>query len=95
MSFTNISLVAEEMLACGMTPVINDHAFAKADLANDNARWAPATPGGLADALCQVIEEPPTVERTELMAASTRQGWAPSQAIFADIVETEVAACRN
>lgn len=91
MSFTNISLVAEEMLACGMPPVVNDHAFAHADLINKHVRWAPATPGGLADALCLAVEEP---SEAGAVSASARQGWSQAQERFAEIVLTEVAACR-
>ncbi|MFP5367342.1 MAG: glycosyltransferase family 1 protein [Actinomycetes bacterium] len=93
MSFTNISLVAEEMLASGITPVINDHPFARADLPSSNARWAAATPGGLADALCRAVEEPITAARAERNSGSARQGWSDAQAKFADVVQAGVASC--
>jgi O-antigen biosynthesis protein len=94
MSFTNISLVAEEMLACGMTPVVNDHPFARADLPSESVRWAAATPGALADALCQLVGEPLATARIEQAVASTRQGWSSTRALFADIIHKEVATCR-
>lgn len=59
MSFTNISLVAEEMLAAGCVPVVNDHPDARADLTSPCVAWAAPTPGGLADALCAVVESTP------------------------------------
>ena len=56
MSFTNISLVAEEMLAAGCLPVVNDGPDPRADLDSRYVAWAPATPSGLADALCRAVE---------------------------------------
>ena len=41
LSFTNVSLLAEELLACGTVPVINDAAYARADEQSDHVRWAP------------------------------------------------------
>jgi O-antigen biosynthesis protein len=89
MSFTNISLVAEEMLAAGMTPVVNDHSYARMDLPNPDVVWAPPTPGGLVDALCRVVEERPGVH-----ASGVRPGWAATQAAVAEIIQAEVSACK-
>jgi O-antigen biosynthesis protein len=91
MSFTNISLVAEEMLAAGMTPIVNDHRYARLDLPNPDVVWAPATPGGLANALCRVVEAP-AAPRSVQLSAGTRQGWGGTQAAVAAIIQEEVAA---
>ena len=55
MSFTNISLVAEEMLAAGTIPVVNDSVHSRADLVNDHVAWATPTPHGIAAALSAVV----------------------------------------
>ncbi len=94
MSLTNISLVAEEMLACGMTPVVNAHPYAHADLDSPYVQWAPPTPGGLADALCHIVEQPQFPTRAPRIAASARRGWTSAQSAVARIIEAEVAACR-
>ncbi|HLT60821.1 MAG TPA: glycosyltransferase family 1 protein [Microlunatus sp.] len=88
LSFTNISLVAEEMLAAGTIPVINDAPEARADLENDHARWARPTPTAIADALSELVE---TVDpdRVEAAAASTRRGWTVAQSDVVRIVEEE------
>ncbi|MGO4230580.1 glycosyltransferase family 1 protein [Arthrobacter sp. YAF34] len=93
MSFTNISLVAEEMLAAGMIPVVNDHRYARLDLPHPHVAWAPATPGGLADALGRIVTDVPRMPVATL-SSGTRSGWGETQDAFAAAVESEVAACR-
>jgi hypothetical protein len=93
LSFTNISLVAEEMLSCGMAPVVNDHTFARTDLSAHGVLWAPATPGGIADALCRAVEEPMSASEASRAAAGARTSWTPAQNATASIIEEEVAAC--
>jgi glycosyltransferase involved in cell wall biosynthesis len=93
LSFTNISLVAEEMLSCGMAPVVNDHAFARKDLVAAGVRWSPATPGGIADALCRAVEDPMSSTQTVASAAGARKDWVPAQIATASIIEAEAAAC--
>lgn len=93
MSFTNISLVAEEMLAAGTIPVVNDAVYARADLPNGFARWAPATPGGLADALCELVEHPDVSSRASAAAASVEgANWEPAQEALVSVVEREIYA---
>lgn len=88
MSFTNISLVAEEMLAAGCVPVVNDSRDARADLTSPYVAWAPPTPGGLADALCWTVEAPPP---TTAVAASVRaDDWHDSGAAVVRILEGSV-----
>lgn len=89
MSFTNISLVAEEMLACGVTPIVNDHRYARLDLSSPTVVWAPATPGGLTDAMCRAVETPvyPPDAGT---VARVRPGWGATQVAVAQIIERDV-----
>jgi glycosyltransferase involved in cell wall biosynthesis len=56
LSFTNISLIAYELLASGAVPVVNDWAGSRADLENPYVMWARPTPSGLADALVRAVD---------------------------------------
>lgn len=91
LSFTNISLVAEEMLAAGSIPVINDSPLARADLTNTQAVWVPPTPGGLADGLARIVRESVDGTRAIDAARQVRQGWGPAQSVVAAVVEEELA----
>jgi glycosyltransferase involved in cell wall biosynthesis len=51
LSFTNVSLVALEMLAAGCIPVVNDTELVRTDLNNPFARYTPAYPHALAGEL--------------------------------------------
>jgi glycosyltransferase involved in cell wall biosynthesis len=88
MSFTNLTLVAEEMLAAGCIPVINDPPDARADLPSKYAAWAAPTPSALAQRLCEVVEAPSFAVEA---AASVRQDdWAATGAAFVEAVESNV-----
>lgn len=92
MSFTNISLVAEEMLASGCVPVVNDSADSRADLDNPQVVWALPTPGAIADALCRVIEAPGAELRAVAAAASVRRDdWKIPADGVAAIIEARLA----
>jgi len=91
LSFTNISLVAEEMLAAGTVPVVNDAADARADLPNPHVRWAAPTPAAVADALCAAVEHPdPAGRAADLQASVAGRSWAASQARLVALVEGHV-----
>jgi O-antigen biosynthesis protein len=91
MSFTNISLVAEEMLAAGVIPVVNDSPGSRADLVNDSVAWAAPTPGGIAAALSAAVTDPERAERSRVAASSVRSfGWTKAQRDVVRIIEEEV-----
>ena len=90
MSFTNISLVAEEMLACGCIPVVNDSPDARADLRDAPAAWVTPTPEAVALALGGLVDNPDITARARLAATNVRRGWGPAQAGVVRIVEDEV-----
>lgn len=91
LSFTNISLVPEEMLAAGTIPVMNDSAHSKMVLRNDNAVWAAPTPEGLAAALSDVVRRADVTEAARVASESVRSvGWARAQADTVRIIEDEV-----
>ncbi len=56
LSFTNVSLVALEMLAAGCIPVVNDTPEVRTDLDNPFVRYAPAYPQALAAQLEAVLD---------------------------------------
>lgn len=88
MSFTNISLVAEEMLAAGVSTVVNDSVHSRADLENPNVFWAPPTPAAIAEVLSDAYSRPTGDE--EATAASVRQfGWTKAQADVVRIIQEE------
>jgi glycosyltransferase involved in cell wall biosynthesis len=91
LSFTNISLVAEEMLAAGCLPIVNDSADSRADLPNDHVVWALPTPGGLADALSRCVSGPSGDDRPARAAASVRRDdWSATGAGVVRLIESRV-----
>ena len=91
MSFTNISLVAEEMLAAGTIPVVNVSVHTRADLANEHVAWATPTPHGIAAALSAVVTRSYRAEAARAGSESVRQfGWTKAQADVVRILEDEV-----
>lgn len=91
LSFTNVSLVPEEMLAAGAIPVMNDEAHAKLVLQNEHAVWAAPTPSRLATALSEVVTRPRISETARAASESVRGvGWARAQADIVRIIEDEV-----
>ncbi|MCU1480118.1 MAG: glycosyl transferase group 1 [Subtercola sp.] len=100
LSFTNISLVAEELLACGATPVVNDSADARADLPGDGVKWALATPAALAEALGSAVEswgataacfdaDPGPIRGPRIRSTPPHsQGWQPAAEIMRTAILT-------
>lgn len=92
-SFTNISLVAEEMLAAGCIPVVNDDPDARADLPNEHVTWSRANPAAVAKALAGIIAHPEPAALAAAATASVRRGWGSAQSGVVRIVEEEVYGC--
>lgn len=91
MSFTNISLVAEEMLAAGVVPVVNDSPLSRADLPSAYVGWAEPTPAGIAAELAVAVDRPDADAYAAKVAASVMgRSWGPTQEQVAQIVEDEV-----
>ena len=90
MSFTNISLVAEEMIAAGVVPVVGDSALARADLPGDAAAWARPTPAGIAAALGAALDRPDRDAHALEISATARSGWSRAQHDVVRIIEDEV-----
>jgi O-antigen biosynthesis protein len=86
LSFTNISLVPDELLACGAVPVLNDMDN-RIDIPSDQVRFAAPTPSGIAEALLGVLDAPPSPSAVAATARS--EGWKPAQDEFVRVVEAE------
>ncbi|KAA9106479.1 glycosyltransferase family 4 protein [Microbacterium rhizomatis] len=91
MSFTNITLVAEEMLAAGNIPVVNDMELAHLVLPNPHVRWAEPTARSLAEQLSAAVSANDIDERAAAAAASVvGRSWQPTHDAVVRIIEEEV-----
>lgn len=91
MSFTNITLVAEEMLVAGNIPVVNDMELAKLVLSSPSVRWAEPTAAALADALSAAVTAPDVDDRARAASASVvGRSWEPTKDAVVRIIEEEV-----
>lgn len=91
MSFTNITLVAEEMLSAGNIPVVNDMPLARRVLPNPHVRWAEPTAVALADALSAAVTTDDLTGQAAAAAASVvGRSWKPTQDAVVRIIVEEV-----
>ncbi|MFB7891635.1 glycosyltransferase family 1 protein [Microbacterium sp. NPDC056044] len=91
MSFTNITLVAEEMLAAGNIPIVNDIASAHDVLPNRHVRWARPTGAALAEQLSIAVSATDVDTRAAEAAASVvGRSWEPTKEAVVRIIEEEV-----
>jgi hypothetical protein len=88
MSFTNVSLVPAEMLACGAIPVMSG-SYTQADLDNPFLRLAEPNPTAIADQLCAIMDsgEP---SPSEVAASLQSSNWKSAQAVCVQIIEDEI-----
>ena len=91
MSFTNITLVAEEMLAAGNIPIVNDIPLSHRVLNNPHVRWAEPTAAALAEALSAAVTADDLDGRAAAAAASVvGRSWKPTQDAVVRIIVEEV-----
>lgn len=91
LSFTNVSLVVEEMALCGTVPIVNESARERLPIAHPGVVWAAPTPTDIADALCAVVDHPAPDERAREVARSHRPTpWSKSGKALVDAVEVAV-----
>jgi len=89
LSFTNVSLVPAEMLACGVIPALSGSSDARVDLDNPFVRWAEPSPSGLADQLSAIVADPQPSPAD--VAASVRAAdWSAGQRVSVETIEDEV-----
>ncbi|KRC62786.1 hypothetical protein ASE14_02925 [Agromyces sp. Root81] len=93
LSFTNITLVVEEMLASGAIPVVNDTVHSRAVLHHPDAVWAPSSPGRIALALAQLVESEDNLDHAAHAADFSARhgvGWDLAQEVVAATILEEV-----
>ncbi|WP_193616534.1 glycosyltransferase family 1 protein [Goekera deserti] len=90
LSFTNISLIAAELLAAGAVPVVNDSPGPRADLDNPHVRWARPTPAAVAAALEHAVDAARSSSPTEISHSVRGTGWEPAGRAVVRAIE---AAC--
>ena len=74
LSFTNVSLVAYEMLAAGCIPVVNESLHIQTDLGSPFVHYSSPYPQALASKLEEVIATPDFDSLSRAAAASVRGG---------------------
>lgn len=89
MSFTNLSLVPDEMLACGVVPVAVENEYAKASMDNPYVRWVSPTGSAIAEALGDIVAG--RAAAPSEVAANIRQTpWSAAKAVTLATIEDEV-----
>ena len=91
-SFTNISLVPEELMCAGNIPVLNESAYSRAVLSTDDAVWALPTPWCIADALAAAVEAPDVDARAARVAATEHRDWEVTKKQVVSTIESACAA---
>ena len=89
LSFTNVSLVPDELLACGVVPVVGDNPYARGGLDNPHVRWTEQTPRAIADALTAVVDGERAVPE-EVSASVRSRPWRDAQRATLETIEDEV-----
>lgn len=91
LSFTNISLLPEELMAAGNVPVLNDHEFSRAILDSPLAIWAKPTPKAIAQALSSAVSDPDIVQRARLLSSREGGGWISTAVMVSETIESVCA----
>jgi len=91
LSFTNVSLIAQELLASGAVPVVNDAADVRQDLSNRHVGWAAATPEAIAAALCRAVDGE-TATPAEIAASVETTSWSAAQHVVVAAIESKCFA---
>lgn len=89
LSFTNASLIPNELLAAGVVPVVNDYAGARAGLAGPHVVWTRATPDAIATSIVEAIDHHREVGPDALRQSVETMSWGPAQATVVRAIEKE------
>jgi glycosyltransferase involved in cell wall biosynthesis len=92
LSFTNISLIAYELLAAGVVPVVNDWRGSRADLDNPFVAWSRPTPARLADALVAAVDGAAGTSARRVTESVRSVSWGAASRTVVSAIET---ACWN
>jgi hypothetical protein len=95
LSFTNISLIAYELLAAGVVPVVNDWRGSRADLDNRFVQWSRPTPGALADALCRAVDRGPETSAERVTQSVRDVTWGTAHRTVVEAIETACGIVRS
>ncbi|SFN98894.1 hypothetical protein SAMN05660359_00799 [Geodermatophilus obscurus] len=87
LSFTNVSLVAFELLAAGVVPVVNDGPGPRADLDSPFVEWARPTPAAVAAALTRAVDGAAGRPAGLIAASVADTSWRPAERAVVDTIE--------
>ena len=87
LSFTNVSLIANELLASGVVPVVNDYPGTRADLAGPHVQWTRATPDAIATSIALAIDHHQAVGPDALRRSVESLSWIPAQTTVVQAIE--------
>lgn len=91
LSFTNVSLVPEEMLAAGAIPVVNDNWMTRAHLDHPAIVWARPTPRSIARALGGLVDRADAEGAARSAAAElVRRPWNQTSLEVIKIIREEL-----
>ena len=88
MSFTNITLVAEEMLASGCIPVVTDSEDSRAGLDNPHVAWSAPTPAALADSLARTVSGANSAKAVAAASSVRDDNWTAAGSSVVHIIES-------
>jgi glycosyltransferase involved in cell wall biosynthesis len=88
-SFTNVSLVPAEMLACGVIPALTGSPSARYDLNNEFVRWADPSPVAVADQLRAIVRDH-RPSPAEVSATVSSGNWNAAKQTTITAIENEV-----
>jgi glycosyltransferase involved in cell wall biosynthesis len=91
LSFTNVSLIPYELLACGVVPVVNDDPSVRPVLDHPDIRWARPEPDALATALSAAVDGLSS-EPTDVAAGLGGLSWSGSEESLVRAIES---VCRG
>lgn len=87
LSFTNITLIAEELMAAGNVPIMNDHPFSRAVVSAPHAIWVPPTPAAIARGLSDAVTSGNIEGRAKLLAEAARLDWRKPASLVTQEIE--------
>jgi hypothetical protein len=87
LSFTNVSMVPDEMLAAGCLPVVNDSPDVRADFDNPHAEWASPTPAALATALERAVRRSSPEAAAAAAASVAGTSWGRTGSDVVRVIE--------
>jgi hypothetical protein len=90
LSFTNMSLIPFELLACGVVPVVNAMPGHELNLDNPHIVWARPTPDALAHGILEAVERRASTDPGALRASVAQMRWDEAQDAVVEAIE---AAC--